>query len=139
MLDTAVFINHYTIIREERHDISEGDCPVDLMAAIQNEKAEDEMIVFTLTSEAMRKMCAYDSLNETRYRYFRHLPFSYQGVGVWWVPEDPFQKVPEEDREWMRMWTKDMCKTYFVEEVHTEEIKYKLPPKGSSVVHHVID
>ncbi len=136
MLNTAICINEYDLIREERHGISEGECPVDLMAYIQKEKAEGELIVFTLTSEAIRCMCAYDSLTDIR--YFRHLSSACQGVGAWWPPEDPLQKVPEEDQEWMRMWTTDMCKTYFVEEVHTKEIRYKQPRKGSSVVHHII-
>lgn len=67
MLNTAICINEYDLIREERHGISEGECPVDLMAYIQKEKAEGELIVFTLTSEAIRCMCAYDSLTEIRY------------------------------------------------------------------------
>ncbi len=136
MLDTAVCLNHYEVISEVRDGISEGECPVDLMADIQKEKADGEMIVFTLTSEAIRMMCAYDSLKDIR--YFKRLPFGYQGVGVWWLPEDPCEEVPEKEQEWMNMWTHDMCKTYFVEEVHTQEIKYKIPPKGSKVTHHII-
>lgn len=135
-MDTAISSSEYKVIREVPHNISEGQCPLDLMADIQKEKAEEEMIVFTLTSEAIRCMCAYDSLKELR--YFRHLAIACQGVGVWWPSENPLQKIPEEDQEWMRMWTTDMCKTYFVEEAHTEEIRYKQPQKGVEVVHHII-
>lgn len=136
-MNTAICSSDYKVIREEPHNISEGQCLLDLMANIQEETAEGEKIIFILTQEAIRCMCcSYDSGKELR--YFKHLSNNRQGVGVWWLPTDPLQKVSEEAQKWMRMWTTDRCKTYFVEEVHTEKIQYKYPQKGSEVVQHVI-
>lgn len=123
----------YDIVREERKPLSEEACPVDLMGELYKEKAENEEVIFTLTFEAFRKMCAFPSIKEITY----FLPWGgTQSIGVVWLPADPTES---HDDEWMVTSTDDRCKTYFVTETKTQEIVYKCPPEGSKVVHYIIE
>jgi hypothetical protein len=127
----------YEIIREERKDLPEEACPVDLMSELYKSKAEDENVIFTLTSEAFRKMCAFPVKKEVT--YFEPWVDNTQSVCVVWLHGVNPSEHYSPDDEWLATRTSDRGKTFFVEEAKTEEITYKLPTKGSKVVHYVIN
>ena len=121
-------MKQYEIVREERKYLSEDGCPVDLMG-----EAEDEDVIFTLSSEAYRRMCAFPVKKEVTY----FVPFGdTQSVGVVWPSDDPTEYTTS---DWMEMSTGDRCKTYFVERANTEEIVYKCPSEGARVVNYIIE
>ena len=96
-------------------------------------KATNEEVVFTLTSDAFRKMCAFPVENSVNYAVEQN---GMQIVTVDWPPDDP-KDVSEEN--WMTLATYDRCKTYFLSESLTDELIYNLPSVGSEVVHYIIN
>lgn len=129
----SFMLQQFKVIREERKDLAEEACPITLMGELYHAKADDEKVVFTLTSEAIRKMCA--SPIKRKLTYF--CPWkNTQGVGVVWPFEDP---MDHSDKKWMTMRTDNRGKTYFVEEVKTDNFLYQLPSEGSKTIHYIID
>lgn len=118
----------YEIVREERKTLLEEAYLVDLMSELYEAKAEDEEVIFTLTSEAFRKMCAFPSVKDIHYFLPRE---EQQCICIEWT------SAPQ---RWMSLMTSDRCKTYFVLEIRsTQETEYECPMKEGKVVQYIID
>ncbi len=114
------------IVREERKTLSEEAYLVDLMSELYKAKAEDKEVIFTLTSEAFRKMCAFPAIDKVVVRYYG------QSVPITWTSKGSTS-------EWMALNTSDRGKNYFVIEIRTQEIEYRCPMEDAKVVHYIID
>ena len=118
--------HHYDVVGKERRDLSEGVLPIDLMAELYNAKAEDEMLVFSLTAKAFFTTCGVD---KTEVNFFKPIPFMWQSVATQWG---------EKNKWWLELQTWDKCESFFLETANTENFVYEQPKEGAKVIHYVI-
>lgn len=114
------------VVHEERRNIPEGACPVDLMGELNQAKSENEILAFTLTAKAFLAMCAFPVKKEVV--FFVPYGNQHQDVGVTWIPS----------KDYMVFRTFDQCKTFTVIEAKTEEITYNAVPY-KEITNYIID
>ena len=116
------------IVHEERRNIHERDCPVDLMGELFHTKSKNEFLAFTLTAKAFMAMCAFPVKKEVVF----FVPFGEkQSVGVQWA----------DCEDYMVFETTDQCKTFRVINASTEEITYNsaIAESMEEITHYIID
>lgn len=103
------------VVHEERRTLEEGSYLVDLMGEIA--KKEKGAYAFNLTGDACWDLCMYPTTKDIYMvpQYFSEdfqpMMLSLEGVDY---------------DEYMKLWTSDYGKRFFVHDIHTEKILYDL-------------
>ncbi len=117
-------MKQYEIVQEELRNLPKEACLIDFIGELYEAKKE-ENVIFTLSSEAFRKMCAFLSKKGTIYAtQSEDNRISIEGISFDWATKKSIV-----------ISTTDKGKTYVVEEIS----KYTAPPKGSKVTNYIIE
>ena len=118
---------NFTVLREERRTISEGDCPVDLMGEIERYGRDIEACTpycYRLTLAAFTAMCVFPVDKDVKWSFDdedSNLPY----VAIEWFPSG----------DGMELYTPDGGKTFMVWHSHTEELVCDLVEGGEYILY----
>lgn len=114
------------VIHEERRNISEGECPVDLMGELFGARSEGETLVFVLTAKAFLAMCVFPVKKQVV--FFERGPKGQLVFVQWSLSKDE-----------MMLATPDYGKTFELIQSRTEEFDNSCAVPTTNITRYIID